>query len=153
MVHWNSREKKKKLTHIQPAVLSWAFWQDLPVRLLALISSYSIHTLQEQAKDWVLFHCEPGNTHTQSQGIYVEEAGEPHFRIKDVICRGMKGVSRVVLLEVMLCFLQSPQSAQQHTSLHHGAGIGLGSHVRQVILHRQPDGKSRWTCTPCYIQL
>lgn len=64
----------------------------------------------------------------------------------------LKGLSQAVLLEVLLCFLQSPQSAQQHTSLHHRAGIGLGSHVGQVIHHRQSD-KSCWTCTSYYIHL
>lgn len=53
------------LTHIQSVEFSRAFRQDLPVCLLILISSHSIHTLQEQAKVWVLLHCEPGNTNSQ----------------------------------------------------------------------------------------
>lgn len=150
MVHWNSREKK---THPHPACCTLlSFLTGSPSTFarahFQLLHSHSPGTGQSLGplSLWTW-------QYIQSQGIYVEEAGEPHLRIKDVICRGIKGVSRVVLLEVMLCFLQSPQSAQQHTSLHHGAGIGLGSHVRQVILHRQSDRKSRWTCTPCYIQL
>lgn len=47
-----------RLTHIYPSVVSRAFWQDLPVHLLVYISGYSIDTLQEQAKIWVLFDSE-----------------------------------------------------------------------------------------------
>lgn len=130
-----------KLTHTQTRVLSWAFWQDLPVRLFMLISSYSIHTLQERPKIWVLFHCESERT-AATQSNHMGEINS--FMYADL---------RMVLLEVELCFLQFPQSTQQDSSLHHRAGVELGFDVQQVALHRHPDRKSRWTCTPSYISV
>ena len=68
--------------------------------------------------------------------------------IKDDPEGKLSGLSWVLLLEVLLCLLQPPQSAQQHASLHHRAGIGLRGRVSQVILHKHSDGKSPLICTP-----
>lgn len=125
-----------RLTHIYPSVVSWAFWQDLPVRLLMHISCYSIDTLQEQAKIWVLSNSESADR----QGVWA--ITEPHRALKDVKYSVIADSSQGILLEVELCFLQSPQHSHQHTTLHHRAGIGPWNLVRQGVHHWQSERES-----------
>lgn len=67
----------RTLTHIQPSVLPRAPRQDLPVRSLALTSSDSIHTLQQQTEVWVLLHCEPA--HMQNFSLNTREKKKSQF--------------------------------------------------------------------------
>lgn len=135
------------LTHIYPSVVSWAFWQDLPERLLVHISSYSVDTLQEQAKIWVLSDSESAGR----QGVWA--LTEPRRALKDVKYSAIADIWQGILLEVALCFLQSPQRSHQHATFHHRAGIGPWNLVRQGVHHCQSERESCWTCTPCCINI
>lgn len=132
-----------ELTQIYPSVLSWVFWQDLPVCLLMHISSNSVHTLQEQARIWVLFDSESAGHEEQQRYNKLKKM------LKIVL---LKTYHNGILLEVVLCFLQPPQRSHQHTALHHRAGIGAWNLVRQGVHHWQSERESCRTCTPCCIK-
>lgn len=85
----------RTLTHIQPSVLPRAPRQDLPVRSLALTSSDSIHTLQQQTEVWVLLHCEPA--HMQNFSLNTREKKKSQFPM---------GTGRFFLSAIGFCHLR-----------------------------------------------
>lgn len=85
----------RTLTHIQPSVLPRAPRQDLPVRSLALTSSDSIHTLQQQTEVWVLLHCEPA--HMQNFSLNTREKKKSQFPM---------GTRRFFLSAIGFCHLR-----------------------------------------------